>query len=256
MDIAVTDFYGYDEDYKTRLNRIKKAGFTSVLLSNDKRYKKQNGPFGKRIKYLRKLGLKVSSLHASYITSILHQLTNEGKIGDKIEKGIIKEIKLAHKYGIKNLVVHIIGNHSQTLLQRINYMLKFCEKYDVNLCVENIDQIEIFDFIHQNIKHNKLKFCYDSGHNHCFAKDKKYFPQYSNLLACVHLHDNDGTADQHKPFDMGGNIDMQELAHNLSQTNLASLDFEIMPRQQLFENPDDLLNKVYENAQKIIKYMK
>ena len=255
MDIGITDFYGFNEPFKTRLDRIKKAGFTRVMLSNDKKYRKQNGSFSGRIRYIRKIGLSLASLHASYDTDILPELTKQGKIGDKLEKNLIKEVKLAHKYGFKNLVVHILGEHSQVLINRIKNVLTFCEKYDVNFCVENIDQIEIFDFIHQNIQHKNLKFCYDCGHNHCFAPNKKYFPQYANLLTCTHLHDNDGTADQHIPFDLGGNIDMNELAKNLASTNITSLDFEILPRTKPYSNPDDLLNKVYENAKKLITLM-
>ena len=69
------------------------------------------------------------------------------------------------------------------------------------------------------------------------------------------MHDNDGTADQHIPFDLGGNIDMNELAKNLASANTTSLDFEILPRTKPYSNPDDLLNKVYENAQKLITIM-
>lgn len=251
MEIGITDFYGYKEPFKKRFDRIKECGFSCVMMSNDKRYKKENGPFAKRVKYAKKIGLGLASLHASYNNDILKEFTVQGKTGDKIEHLLKKEIKLAKKYGFKNLVVHIKGECSQVLLDRINRLLQICEKCNVNFAVENIKKTEIFDFIHANIKHKNLKFCYDCGHNHAFSPEKSFFPQYSNLLTCVHLHDNDGTEDQHKPFGMGGNIDINTLAKDLAGTNLQSLDFEILTRQQLFENPDDLLKKVYEYAIKI-----
>lgn len=253
MEIGITDFYGYKEPFKKRFDRIKACGFTCVMMSNDKRYKKENGPFAKRVKYAKKIGLGLASLHASYDNDILKEFTFAGKTGDKIERLLKKEIKLAKKYGFKNLVVHIKGECSQVLLDRINRLLKVCEKCNVNFAVENIRKTEIFDYIHANIKHERLKFCYDCGHNHCFCPDKIFFPEYARLLTCVHLHDNDGSSDQHKPFGMGGNIDLDNLAKNLASTNLQSLDFEILSREQLFENPDDLLKKVYENAKKLEK---
>ncbi len=246
MDIGITDFYGFYEPYKTRLNKIKANNFTYVLMSNDKRYKKQNGSLKNRVKYAKKIGLKLSSLHASY-DGTLPLFNLKGKIGDKIERLLKKEAKLASKYGFKNLVVHIEGDPSEILLQRINRILKVCEKYKVNFALENLERKEIFDFVEHNIKNQMLKFCYDSGHHNCFCKDKEFFPEYTDKLTCVHLHDNNAKLDQHIPFECGGNIDITKLSKDLAKTSINCLDFEILPKI-LNLNPDELLKKVYENG--------
>ncbi len=246
MKIAITDYYGFKEHYKIRLERIKSNNFTAVMMSNDVKYKKTNGSLRKRVKYAKKIGLELASLHASYDDN-LEFFNLEGKIGNKIEKLLKKEIILAHKYGFSNLVVHIEGNPSKTLLERISRLLKVCEKYNVNFALENLSDVGVFEFIQKNIKNKHLTFCYDSGHANVFCKNKKFFPEFANILSCVHLHDNNGLQDQHMPFDFGGTIDVQKLAKNLAGTSLNSLDFEIIKKPNNM-TPDELLTKVYKNA--------
>lgn len=46
------------------------------------------------------------------------------------------------------------------------------------------------------------RFCYDSGHHFGWGKGEPYLERYGSRLAALHLHDNDGTRDQHLlPFD-------------------------------------------------------
>jgi sugar phosphate isomerase/epimerase len=53
------------------------------------------------------------------------------------------------------------------------------------------------DNIFKNIKSDRLKFCYDSGHENCFTPGADFLAKYGDKLAALHHHDNDGSSDQH-----------------------------------------------------------
>ena len=61
------------------------------------------------------------------------------------------------------------------------------------------------------------RFCYDSGHHFGWGKGEPYLERYGSRLAALHLHDNDGTRDQHLlPFD--GAVDWPALMARLAAT--------------------------------------
>jgi sugar phosphate isomerase/epimerase len=69
--------------------------------------------------------------------------------------------------------------------------------FDEIIALENLRKPEYLDFLFDNIKSDKLKFCYDSGHNNCFTPEIDCLGKYGDKLIALHLHDNDGTCDQH-----------------------------------------------------------
>lgn len=91
-------------------------------------------------------------------------------------------------------------------------LLATAEKFNVTLCVENSSKInssnsyffmtadDMLDFI-AYMDHPLLGCCWDTGH----AVMEGKFDQYSDLtklgknLKAIHLHDNNGTADEHLP---------------------------------------------------------
>ena len=69
------------------------------------------------------------------------------------------------------------------------------------------------DWLFANLpSRDELGFCFDTGHTNGFTKDTtdpRWLP-YFDRMVCNHVHDNDGTGDQHLlPFD--GNLNWQYL---------------------------------------------
>ena len=95
-------------------------------------------------------------------------------------------------------------------------LLDECEKCDLNLCVENlISDVEI-PYIFDNISHDRLKICFDVGHKNRFTPNLDILKNYGEHIEVLHIHDNDGSADQHS-IPGRGNIDWNGFAVELKK---------------------------------------
>lgn len=230
MDKGISFYFGYNIPPEERIKMIKDAGFNCVMTSCDKKYNFENGALRSQIKLFNKYAIKLTSLHLSYNTLNLHYFWEVGSRGERIAKKTIREIKLAHKYNIKNVVIHFAGMYSSIGERRLYRILNFCDKLDVNLAVENINYPHLFADIFDNIHHEKLKFCYDSGHNNVFDKSTDYLLKYGDKLVALHLHDNNGREDEHTITQLSGTLDWGKIASRLSELNDISLDYETINR--------------------------
>ena len=247
---GICEYFGVKAPMKERLYKIKEYGFDAIITSADKKFDKTNGKFRKRVNYAKKIGLKLSSLHSSYDHESFN-LFLDNKIGNKVAKKLIKEVKMCSKYGFLCLVVHLYGEPSEVGIDRINRILKVCDKYNVDLAIENILYPHVFDYVFKNIKHDHLKMCYDSGHNNCFEKGREFFPEFNKKLVCLHLHDNFGEKDDHMPFNLGGQVNIDKVAKDLINTKVVNLDFEILCHNKVLTTIDEILSKTMENAKYI-----
>ena len=163
-----------------------------------------------------------------YNTNDLYSFWEKGKKGRKLTQNLIKDVKTAKKHGFTCVVVHSKGQEYNKIGEnRLKKVLKICEKKKIPLAIENISCGHIFFDIFKNIKSEYLKFCLDVGHNNCLNKDYDYLGNYGNQLIALHLHNNDGTSDQHT---INGNIDWEKLGKKLKNHKELSLDFELLPR--------------------------
>lgn len=263
MRKGISFYFGYKNYIEERAKMISSLGFDSVITNADKRFNYQNGTIKKQCKLFKKYGLKLSSLHFQYQNEDLPYFWKTGKIGEKLRKNLIKDVKIAKKYGFFCVVVHLKGEYSDIGEKRLLDVLKICSKLNVMLAVENIDCQPVFLEVFKNIKHNMLKFCYDSGHNNVFDKDFDYLDLFIDKLIALHLHDNDGTADQHTLNEFG-TIDWDNLAKKLSKRKNVlediSLDYEISNKSIAVHNDcEECLKKVKRQAdeleEKILKYL-
>ena len=119
MKKGISFFFGYDTEPEQRAKMIKDYGFDTVIANADKRLDKQNGTFKQQIKLFKKYGLELSSLHMSYRAEDLPNFWREGKAGDILTKNLIRDVKLAHKYGFTCVVVHLYGTYSPIGEQRL-----------------------------------------------------------------------------------------------------------------------------------------
>ena len=198
MNKGICFHFGYvykNLNIKKQARDIKQAGFDCVMTTADPAFNKENRCIKQQIKILRKNNLKLSSLHMRYKQDELPNFWKENKIGDKIEKNIIKDVKVAHKYGFTCVVVHLNGESNQVGYCRLRRILKYCEKFNTPLALENLSfNRELLALTFENVKSNYLKFCYDAGHAHAFDNDYDYLTVYRDKVVALHLHDNLGDA--------------------------------------------------------------
>ena len=245
---GISFYFGYNIKCRERAEIIKKAGFDCVITNADPTFNKSNGSIRKQVKTFKRLGIKLSSLHMTYKEKELPNFFLDNKIGEKIERRIIKDLHIAKKYGFTCVVVHLSGNDSAIGFNRLDRILKVCEKLDVPIALENLDaNKELLMKIFDNYSSKYFKFCYDSGHNNCFDPEFDWLSKYADRLIALHLHDNMGDKDSHT-INKYGNIDWDKIAMKLSKCNNVNLDYEILMYKRSEETAEEIARICFQQA--------
>lgn len=223
------NIYFCQEDTKTKLNNIKQAGFDGVMLSLCN--KPENMDLCDQISYCKTIGLEVAMIHCSYSEPQINSLwiQNDAE-GDFVEQSLLTQVEQTKELGIKNFVLHTNSSfdtiNTQHGLERIKRILASCEKYDINLCIENTYSFAQLQYIFDNITSKNLKLCYDSGHENFLTPKSTLIEDYHDLVATVHLHDNNGSSDEHIVLGTGS-INIDVLARKLASCNFEFLTCEL-----------------------------
>lgn len=102
-------------------------------------------------------------------------------------------------------------------------LLQRAAQYDILFCLENIfdtDPAPLVDLL-RTIDSPYLQHCFDIGHWFLFSKTplQEWFAQLGPYLSHLHLHDNRGRGDDHRPIG-SGKIDFPDFIAQLGQLNL------------------------------------
>ena len=139
MKKSINLYFNTNVDTITKLNYIKKTG-------NEEFYTGYNDSveslsIEKQLDYAKKIGLNCTMIHCSYIEKDLNNFWLNNEIGENVLNNYLSQIERC-KNLTKNFVVHLNGNKdsivSEIGLTRIKKLLSLCEKYNINLCIENL----------------------------------------------------------------------------------------------------------------------
>lgn len=266
MNKGICFHFGYVyKDIEQQVKDIKESGLNCVICTADPAFDKDNWTIKKQVKLFQKYNLKLSSLHMRYKRDELENFWLNNRIGKRVMKNLIKDIKAAYKYGFKCVVVHVVGNISEIGKERLSKVLFYCEKLNIPLALENLNKNnQLLDDIYSSINSEYLKFCYDAGHAHCFEPEIDHLTKYKDKVIALHLHDNLGDCISNEQYErigyMGknsdmhtlnkyGNINWEEIAKKLAKVpNELNLDYEVMMTYRQNETPKDVLKEVYNQA--------
>lgn len=241
-------FFGFAMKPTEYEKMIKENHFDCIITNADKKFDYQNGTIAKQVKLCKKYGLELSSLHMAYHGNDLTKFWTDSKEGDKLEKNLIRDVKTARKYGFTCVVVHLEGKASQIGFDRLKRILKYCEKYDIPLALENIGHFALLKVVFDTIENKYLKFCFDIGHQNVFEKEYDCLKEFGDKLITLHLHSNNGVEDEHT-LKKYGNIDWETFAKRLAKLNPnINLDYEILMHTRHCERASDVLREVYAEA--------
>ncbi len=252
MRKGISIYFGFKDEnsHEERIKLIKEAGFDSIISNNDKKFKDQNGSLKSQIKNFKKYGIRPSSLHMSYNQKDLPEFFKDSKMAKKMERRLKHDVKLAKKYNFSCVVVHLNCNEPsrEVGFERIRRILKLCEKKNIPLAIENVEDPDTFKALFNEIEHPYLKMCYDSGHNNCIDPDFDYLTNYTDKIICLHLHDNAGKNDDHT-LNKYGTINWDEVASKLAKVpNELVLDYELLLCKRGNETREEVLNETFAQA--------
>ena len=205
----VTDL-GCPEPY---LRRIAEAGFSHVhwchQWNTDFIYSE---PEIEQIrKWLGEFGLRLNDLHGSagLEKNWLSSREHERRAGVELVRN---RIEMAARLSSDVVIMHAGGALEWDSLRRsLDALEPFARSRNARIAIENGD----FELIRRALaayRADYLGLCYDSGHGNVGAANGlDHLDSLKDRLISIHLHDNDGGADQHQiPF--MGTVDWPRLA--------------------------------------------
>ena len=207
MRTSINLYFNSQIDTKTKLDAIKSLGydefFTGIYDKNE------TMTFAEQMQYAQKIGLPCTMVHCSYYEPRLNSFWLDGQEGEDSADDYINQINQCGN-NTKNFVVHLNCSGdcpvSEIGINRLHKILKICEKYNLNLCIENLYSANEIPYIFSKIKHPLLKICFDSGHHHWLMPDFNICREYGKYITTLHLHENNGTADEHKKLTIGSQV--------------------------------------------------
>ena len=219
------NLYINKQDTLEKITAFKNAGYDEFFTGMYD--KTETLTWREQLDLAKELGLKCSMMHCSYYEPELNNFWLDNEIGEKVKNDYINQIKEYGEYtkddlNKKNFVVHLNGDNnsitSEIGLKRINEILRVCEEYNVNLCIENLYSKTEIPYIFDNIKNPYLKICYDSGHKNFLTPDFDICEKYGKYITVLHLHENNGLKDEHKKLTATSNV-FKKLIYEISLLN-------------------------------------
>jgi len=224
--IAIYQYFGFELPIKERFDLIKSAGFDAVGLWRDDWF----GWTGHREfpDIARAAGLHVIDGHAPFARDydFVNAIWEDNLDGETTYETYLRSINECGEDGITNLMVHLNDNFGGSVapppnelgVLRLNKLVEAAEKQGVTIALENIDDQRYLSYVFERISSPNLGFCYDVAHWYCNERNADFLSLYGNKLAALHLHDNDGSDDQHRiPFE--GGINWQEQMSRIAATD-------------------------------------
>jgi sugar phosphate isomerase/epimerase len=211
LDLAAYVYSADITDFETTYAEVAEAGFHAVVLGE------QRGQFDLRVpeqaqaarRVLERLGLKGSACHGLDV--------GPGGMNDPDEAARAALMR-AHAglmastaaIGAVTYVLHIGSVRPEEpkaaswerVRRCVDELAPQAERLGIALALENglpgylMTNEELRDFV-AGYAHPAVGICYDSGHAHVTADAAAGLRLFAPYVVTVHLHDNDGTGDQH-----------------------------------------------------------
>jgi len=257
MDLSIcTNFASSTGCPREYLKHIADAGFSHIHWSHEwiteHIYTREEQE--ELLELLDKLHLKLSAMHGSIGHG--HWFAPDENNRKKAVLLLLNRLEMTWRLGGNAVVMHPfsfslstdVGQELLTQMKKsIDDVLPKVKEYGIVIALENTanGSLPIIDQIFSEYDSKHLGFCFDIGHSLCNGGGLELLEKYGNRLSVLHLHDNNGSDDQHLfPFD--GNVDWEKFSSLISSTAYTGpLNFEIH-----FDDIDDL-KKVYETGVKI-----
>lgn len=250
--ISIYSWFGFNIPMEERYRMMKRVGFDTTFIWWGDEYADIDGPKEDHPEIARRNGLHIENVHLPFENA--NELWIDSLEADAVIKGYTLGIEKCADCNIPTAVLHLTsGNNPPAFsaigLDRIKRLVELAERKAVNIALENLRKPEYLDFIFSNVQSERLGFCYDSGHENCFTKGTDMLAQYGSKLMALHLHDNDGTYDQHR-IPGEGKIDWNLVSRKIKATGYGgAIALEVTNEFSQYrgkETPEEFLQRAYE----------
>ncbi|MCH5287234.1 MAG: sugar phosphate isomerase/epimerase [Christensenellaceae bacterium] len=250
---TIVDYFGYDLPPRERMRAIRAAGFDGVILLWADYFDADYRDFPA---YARQAGLFVENAHAPYQDA--GSLWTDTLEGEACAEHIIRCLEDCRDYGIPTLVMHPINGRAplpegSVGLERFRRICDAAERTGVNLAIENQGSADYIGYVFEHIQSDRLRFCFDSGHERFYSPGVDLLSLYGDRLAALHLHDNNGKEDAHAlPFT--GAVDWGRIAAALRAADYrGAIALEVLNKGfESIKDPVEFLSVALNRAKAIL----
>lgn len=268
MALSITADYltnvGCPEPY---LRRIAHAGFSHVhwafQWSTDFIYSQYEVD---RIEaWLKEYGLKLLDLHASQgVEKNYYSLREYERLaGVELVKN---RIEMAARLNSGVVILHVPEEPSEEkqkslfksqLRKSLDTLQVHAGNQGVKIALENLkkNNFSHIQKLFSEYSFDFLGFCYDSGHGNLCDKTFSDLDAVKDRLISIHLHDNDGLSDQHKPL-FSGTVDWEELARIMVRSSYDKcVSMEIMTVNALYDSEEAFLKSAHQDGMRFTEML-
>jgi sugar phosphate isomerase/epimerase len=143
------------------------------------------------------------------------------------------------------------GDDGLTLVRRsLDTLMPFARDHGVRIALENmsVNNFHIIELLLSEYGPDFLGLCYDAGHGNVEGHGLDYLERVKGRLISVHLHDNDGTGDQHNLL-FAGTVDWNRLAGILATSSYEKcVSMELSIRNSGFTDEVAFLQRGFETG--------
>jgi len=184
----------------------------------------------------RRAGLTAESLHAA--VDGINRMWMAGEAGEGMLERLKDSLRACARYEVPIAVVHLSSKDEAPFVNdigtdRYDRLIRYSETLGVRVAFENQRKLANIAYMFERYP-EQIGFCWDVGHEACFADGREYMPLFGKWLCELHIHDNFGIheEDEHMiPFD--ASIDFSRVARRIAEAAhyKGSLMLEIKRRQ-------------------------
>lgn len=215
MDIGISwnAYGGLETEYEFEL--LKSNGFTHFFPDSD------NPQLEKIMKAAAENGIACDMFHAPFRK--INNIWYDTQAGEEMAASLKNAVDTCEKFGVPVAVVHLSSgdnapNINDTGINRFIDLVNYATEKGVKIAFEN--QRKLGNIAYAFEKCPDAVFCWDVGHEACFANGLEFMPLFGKKLTVLHIHDNDGVhnEDLHMlPFD--ASLDFDRIARHIAKSD-------------------------------------
>lgn len=269
--LSVTTDYVHDTGCpESYLRDIAEAGFTHVHWchhwNTDFLYAKSE--IDQISEWLATYGLRILDIHASHGREKAWGSSQEYARLAGVEL-VKNRIAMAERLGSDVIILHLppssgpedasageVAQQDPWLTQvcrSLDDLAPYAREHGVRIALENMgyDDFVRLRQLFSLYGPDFLGLCYDAGHGNLDGQGLLHLEHLKGRLISVHLHDNDGSGDQHKPV-YSGTIEWDRLAQIIAASAYTKcVSMEVSIYSSGFEDEKAFLEHVYETGMKL-----
>ncbi|MBD3181753.1 TIM barrel protein [Candidatus Poribacteria bacterium] len=146
------------------------------------------------------------------------------------------------------VIMHVPGDPDSIAIRKsLDELEPFAREHNVRIAIEN-GEFAAISKLFSEYAPDYLGLCYDSGHGNMISDGLDNLEKLKDRLISVHLHDNNGSGDQHNPL-FSGTVNWDRLAKIMASSAYDKcVSMEVTMGNSGFEDEDLFLDKVFETG--------